>query len=260
MTTNKHGLPRHVPVDVAREVRQRCGFGCVICGLAITTYEHFDPLFKDAKVHDPKGITLLCGNHQLHTSKSTSLLSKETIAAADKDPKCKQTGYADHLFDLGGTCPTIVLGSVRFIDCGRVLTVNGKPCISIREPEPGSKKWRLSAEFDDQEGRPLCRIIDNELQIFNELLHDFDQEGNRFSIKGSDGRVLLDLRLEAPHSLYVDAMRLELPGRFFQPVILEIKGGDLLASHMGKHGRVSALEVVNWRYGIEVTQDGMINI
>src|SRR5262245_62160192 len=114
----------------------------VACGLAVTTYEHFDPPFKDAKVHDPKGITLLCGGHQYESTKN--LLSKETIATKDKDPECKRTGYADHVFDLGGSCPTIALGSVRFIDCGRVLTVNGKPRISVKGPEPGSMKWRLT--------------------------------------------------------------------------------------------------------------------
>lgn len=57
---NKYGLSRYVPSDVRRIVRQRCGFGCVICGLSLYDYEHFAPYFKDAKSHDPDGITLLC--------------------------------------------------------------------------------------------------------------------------------------------------------------------------------------------------------
>ena len=58
--TNKHGLSRYIPEAIKREVRQRCGFGCVICGFGFYDYEHFDPDFADAKFHDPNGMTLLC--------------------------------------------------------------------------------------------------------------------------------------------------------------------------------------------------------
>jgi 5-methylcytosine-specific restriction endonuclease McrA len=32
-----------IPEGVKREVRQRCGFGCVICGLPIYEYDHLVP-------------------------------------------------------------------------------------------------------------------------------------------------------------------------------------------------------------------------
>ena len=54
VTINKHGLPRTIPPDVKRAVRRACGFGCVICGLGIVDYEHVDPTFADALVHDPE--------------------------------------------------------------------------------------------------------------------------------------------------------------------------------------------------------------
>lgn len=49
---NKHGLSRTIPEPVKREVRQACGFGCVFCGHALVEYEHVDPLFADARLHD----------------------------------------------------------------------------------------------------------------------------------------------------------------------------------------------------------------
>ena len=57
--TNDHGLSRTIPEGVKREVRQRCGFGCVICGLGFYDYEHFAPDFVDATEHNPAGMTLL---------------------------------------------------------------------------------------------------------------------------------------------------------------------------------------------------------
>ncbi len=29
-----------IPLPIQREVRQRCGFGCVICGLPLYDYDH----------------------------------------------------------------------------------------------------------------------------------------------------------------------------------------------------------------------------
>jgi len=31
---------RNIPLPIQREVRQRCGFGCVICGTLLYEYDH----------------------------------------------------------------------------------------------------------------------------------------------------------------------------------------------------------------------------
>src|ERR1035438_5428034 len=113
---NKYGLSRHIPNAVKMAIRRRCGFGCVMCGNAIITYEHIDPPFAETRKHDPTCMTLLCGGCQLESSKGT--LSKETIKAADKNPFCKTKGHARHLFDLGGKKPTLLLGGNDFTECG----------------------------------------------------------------------------------------------------------------------------------------------
>lgn len=33
---------RNIPLPIQREVRQRCGFGCVICGMPLYEYEHME--------------------------------------------------------------------------------------------------------------------------------------------------------------------------------------------------------------------------
>ena len=43
---NKFGLRRSdFHADTKRLIRQRDGFGCVVCGLALIKYEHLDPEF-----------------------------------------------------------------------------------------------------------------------------------------------------------------------------------------------------------------------
>ena len=67
--TNKYGLSRNIPEDVKLAVRQACGFGCVVCGMSIIEYEHIDPPFHDATVHDPTKIALLCATCHGNVSK-----------------------------------------------------------------------------------------------------------------------------------------------------------------------------------------------
>lgn len=52
---NQFGLSRDIPEAVKRQVRQRDGFGCIICGSAIIEYEHFEPEFHAAKFHSVDG-------------------------------------------------------------------------------------------------------------------------------------------------------------------------------------------------------------
>jgi hypothetical protein len=159
---NKFGLSGDIPKPVERAVRRRCGFGCVICGDAIFTYEHFDPPFKEAREHKPKGITLLCGSHQNESSKG--LLSRQTIRSADAEPYCKQHGYATHVFDLGAVRPRLFIGSNDFTACGTRIVFNADTLFEIFPPEPGSKRWRLSATFRDRNNNGLslsCEAFQN---------------------------------------------------------------------------------------------------
>lgn len=194
---NRHGLQRPPSPAVKKEIRQRCGFGCVICGAAIVTYEHFDPPFRDAQCHDPRGMTLLCGAHQLETSKG--LLSKQTIAEANRDPFCKRVGYAKHLFDLGGKKPKIMMGGADVSDCGHRIAIDGETMLQILAPDSQSSRWRLSCRLVKQDGSVMCKIVENELVLMADNV-DIQQQAARFSIS-SDNETILDLELHPPDAL-----------------------------------------------------------
>jgi len=57
---------------IKREVRQRCGFGCVICGVPIYDYEHMVP-HTEVQEHLANNVTLLCPTH--HREKQTAASS-----------------------------------------------------------------------------------------------------------------------------------------------------------------------------------------
>jgi len=181
-------------------VRRRCGFGCIVCGNAIVTYEHFDPPFREAKTHRAEGITLLCGSHQLESSKG--LLSPDSIRRANAKPCCLQRGYAAHVLDLGDQRPKLLIGGSDVTDCGSGLAFNDRWVLRVREPEAHSYRWRLSAKFLSNGGDVVCEIRNNELIVPAEPF-EIDQTARTLLVR-QDQDVVLELELLPPATLAVN--------------------------------------------------------
>ncbi len=100
---NIHGLTRTIPSDIKRKIRQRTGFGCIVCGLGIFQYEHIKPEFSEAKEHDPDKMTTLCGS--CHDKVTRKIWSKNKIIRHNQAPKCRELGYSRDFFDIGDNIP-----------------------------------------------------------------------------------------------------------------------------------------------------------
>jgi trigger factor len=72
-----------IPASTKRIVRQRCGFGCVFCGLPLYEYDHMGG-YSPAVGHDPDEITLLCPDH--HSQKTRGLLTEADVRRANASP------------------------------------------------------------------------------------------------------------------------------------------------------------------------------
>lgn len=107
---NQPELSRTIPPEVKLRVRQRCGFGCVICGDAFYEYEHFSPEFKNAKEHHADGITLLCPTH--HSAKTRNRMSIAAIVEANQNPKARQEGFSKGALEFGRGDPIIQIGNI----------------------------------------------------------------------------------------------------------------------------------------------------
>ena len=90
---NQYGLSIKRPAGVERQVRKNSKFGCVVCRSAFYQYEHIDPVFADAREHNPDHMCLLCGgcHHKVtigHLSKSSVARHYEAARAGEVDPPC----------------------------------------------------------------------------------------------------------------------------------------------------------------------------
>jgi hypothetical protein len=201
MNTNQFGLRRDIPNEVKRSVRQRCGFGCVICGRAVYTYEHFSPEFKDAKFHDPAGITLLCGSHQ--DEKTAGYLSGSDVASYNDDPYPLRSGGANFPM-LFRHPPQIILGKTHLV-CEIALEILGEPIIwfSMVEGEPPT--LGLNARIRNEAGDIVFEIIENEWRIG---LSEWDVEttAGSISIRSAPRKISLIMTLHPPDAIEFSRM------------------------------------------------------
>ncbi len=218
MSQNRFGVPRPIPPDVKRQVRQRCGYGCVICAKAPYDYDHFDPEFADAQSHDPKGITLLCAEH--HDLKSRGLLTNAQVASRNAAPRAVAEGHAFGRYITDGTAPKFVLGSCYAANTPVLLMADGEPVIWASPPvEPGAP-FSFNAVLRDQSGRTILEIRDNEWRAGIEAW-DVDVVANRIEIRSKRGAIDLVISMEPPDTLNVQRARLNYGGR---DVVVETNG------------------------------------
>jgi hypothetical protein len=203
---NKYGLTRDIPAHVKLAVRRECGFGCVICGLAIAQYEHFDPPFKDAGAHDPAGIALLCGG--CHDKKTHGFWSASKVAEARRDPITFKNGYARDALDLQS--PFVLrIGSSSFEDVSTIVrTREGEYWFQIEEPEAETAPIRLSVVFFDRDGRPSLEIQENEWRCFTGQW-DTQVKGKTITVRHGPGNIVLELVAEPRHGIHLTRLAMQ---------------------------------------------------
>ncbi len=201
MSKNKHGLSRHIPADIARAVRQRDGFGCVVCGLGFITYEHLEPEFHDAHSHDINGIFLLCGG--CANKRTKGVLSVATIKRHAASPAAKRTGFAREYMDIDDTHPEVVAGAITGRRCKVFLRIDNEDVISIRGPEEPGAPYRLNARIRDRQSNIILEVVDNEWRSSSENW-DVETIGRSLEIRSRPNKISMRLRVEPPRRVVFD--------------------------------------------------------
>ena len=181
-------------------VRQVCGFGCVICGSSIVEYEHVDPPFAEAMVHDPSNIALLCP--QCHGKVTAGFWTKDRVAAAIAAPCSKQQGFSSEIFELGKSHPTVGFGGVAIRNCEVPILVHDLPPFEVQTAEEAGAPFRLSAYFFTSTGVPSLEIHSNEW-FAHATNWDVEVTGRVITVRDAPGHVSLQLEANPPTGLTV---------------------------------------------------------
>jgi hypothetical protein len=146
-----------------REVRQRCGFGCVICGTPIYKYDH---ILGWAKVrrHVASEITLLCDTH--HKAKAAGFLPNDRVIKANQDPfNLRQGVTPPYTLFYSGSEFSIKIGTYTFQSTDRglgtiaqAIRIDGEPLFWV-VLENG--RFLLNLQVYDSHDRLVLQLSDN---------------------------------------------------------------------------------------------------
>lgn len=206
-TKNKHGLQREIESPKKRAIRQRDGFGCIICSFPIIEYEHVDPLFKDAEEHSIDAITLLCPN--CHRKVTNGWISKELVKEAMQNAKAVENQKVSDTLFFTKSHPTIKMGGGTFERCKVILRLKGEDIFAISE-EDG--RYFINAKFWDSKGKQTLTIVDNEWQAQIDDLWDLELEGNRITIREKHKKPSLIFSLTNNNLLTIEKIEMKVKG------------------------------------------------
>ena len=203
---NKQGLSRYIPSDIRRAVRQRSGFGCVLCGCAIGEYEHVVPEFKDATSHNLDGIAYLCPT--CHAKVTKGLIDKKTVLEAMRNPWAIRHGHCHDAFVIGDDNASVRLGGMTFYNC-IALSIDTVPIFGILPPVQKGQPYRLFGTFTDQTGQVTLKIEDNEW-LGNAKIWDIEVIGRRVIVRERQGKIALLIEAEPPQGINVKRLDMYL--------------------------------------------------
>lgn len=249
---NSHGLSRDIPEAIKREVRQKCGFGCVICGASIVDYEHILPTFADSKVHSADCIALLCPMH--HALVTRKHLSKETVQEALAKPKSLQKGFSFGDWDPAKKHPIINFAGCHLYNCIYPIVLEGEPLITIEEPENEDGPYRLSGKFFNEEGQLSLEIIRNEWRAYVSGW-DITNSGGRITIRLAQGKISFQILFLPRIGIVIERLDMKVGA-----VYLEGDTNTLKINNINKTTLSSIAVLTNKGVGIHIHKGGLISL
>jgi len=195
---------RKIPALIQREVRQRCGFGCVICGKPFYEYHHLKE-WAEVKEHKAENLTLLCIEH--HRMFHSGLLPKNKIFKANESPYNLKEGISrpDKLYYEGKSC-SFQIGKFFFVThytgeptISIPLMVDGIPLIGFVMDE-GNLLLTLNL-FDKLNN--LILKIDNNYLYYSISPWDIEIEKNTLIIRERKRKLLIQIEYNPPGSVKI---------------------------------------------------------
>ncbi|MCU5414773.1 HNH endonuclease [Bacillus wiedmannii] len=201
---------RTIPQPIQREVRQRCGFGCVICGFPIFDYDHMKEWSK-VKEHVAEDITLLCPEH--HRAVTQGILPRQAVIEANLNPFNLRQGHSTPMgfYYKGDSCEFLIGGNRFTMDSpeGEIkqlipIMVDGIPLLSFILV---NGQLLLSANLFDENNQEILLIVENQI-VYSTEPWDIQMVGKTLTIREKARKILVNITFETPNKVIIDKARL----------------------------------------------------
>lgn len=195
---------RNIPLPIQREVRKRCGFGCVICGLPLYEYEHMEE-WAQVKRHVADEITLLCDQH--HREKTGGLLPKAMVRDANANPFNLRAGVSKpYNFHFSGRRAEVVIGGNSFTcedqGYGTVMVPISIDGIALVGLILGDGHLLLNFVAFDEFNVPVLHIKNNQL-IYSMNSWDVQLVGTTLTLREAHRKILLEIEFAPPNKVVI---------------------------------------------------------
>ena len=193
-----------IPEDIKREVRKRCGFGCVICGSPIYDYEHMEE-WSIVQRHKADEITLLCPMH--HREKTAKRMPPFIVKEANKNPHNFKSGVSDpyevlyYQDDI-----TVKLGFMKFQFINKENGAYLVPLVVDRVPiiliEIIDEHYSINMNLFDENNNLVLKIENNSL-VYGIGLWDVTFQANRLTVREMKNKIFIEIVFEVPNVLSI---------------------------------------------------------
>jgi trigger factor len=199
---------RNIPLPIQREVRQRCGFGCVICGLPLYEYEHLLG-WANVKRHAADEITLLCDKH--HREKTAGLLPIDAVREANDSPYNRREGVSKP-YDLhysGQDCVTEIGGNAFTTqDHGTgtaiiPVSIDDVPIVAFIMMDG---HLLLNLNLFDEFNNLVLQIVHNQL-FYSISPWDIQLVGRNLVIREAERNIIIDIVFAVPNRISINRGR-----------------------------------------------------
>lgn len=200
MSMSRPAIPEHIK----REVRRRCGFGCVICGHPLYDFEHMEE-WSVVQRHVAEEITLLCDSH--HREKTAGLMAKVEVYEANKNPfNLRQKHSSDYILRLFGPKARFLIGRNAFQisdtrrNCIMIpILLHGRPIIMF---EIIDNECFLNFTLFDKNGIPIL-VIEKNVLVYKIGIWDIFFIKNRLIVKQEKRNILLEIQFNPPTEVHI---------------------------------------------------------
>ncbi|MEA5405829.1 hypothetical protein VB776_23020 [Arcicella sp. DC2W] len=211
--SNESKNSRNIPLPIQREVRQRCGFGCVICGLPLYEYEHMEG-WSNVKRHVADEITLLCDQH--HREKTGGLLPIEEVRNANKNPyNFRNNTSKPYTLHYSGKKPKAKIGQLLIETNDNGYGTQFIPLLIDLIPIIGfiltEGHFLLNLVIFDEYNHVVLNVVNNQL-VYRADLYDIQLVGRKLTIRKEQRNILLEIIFDTPDMIIISKANLYVNG------------------------------------------------